>query len=174
LVAVYISIGDASSFIERGDIMHAMKKFATVAAALAMTTGATIAVAPAASADTCFTRGCGGQVTHDQNAGATLGVDVANCWTGSSSVYYGAHPPCTSGRYSTNITPTDSAGTMWFIRPGQSTNDYRNYYDTDAYKVGANCVLTTSGTTIDRRGLGTAWYKINGLNRIWVLGYRCF
>jgi hypothetical protein len=136
--------------------------------------GVVMTAAPA-SAGTCNSPGCGGVVDHlPSSVGCCL--EVANCWSDAYGwVYYGDSPPCTQNRYSSNIPPTSTTGTMFYIFPGETTATLRYYYDTDAFKVRANCIMNFyDGSTIDRRGRGPAWYKITNLNYKSVTQYRCF
>ncbi|MGN9808597.1 hypothetical protein ACTMSW_04475 [Micromonospora sp. BQ11] len=146
-------------------------KLRKIALSIALTAGTTASVLATAgspaSAGTCSTPRCGGVVENDAASGP--GVYIANCWSGTASTYAGDNLPCTNNRVSSTTYPA-----AWFLTPGQSSSSYPKYYDTDAYKVGANCVMTTSGTTIDRRGRGSVWYKITNVNRIYVQSYRCF
>lgn len=145
-----------------------LKRFATgLAVAVATATVSILATAVPASAAACGTPGCGGIVQNTSSSGP--GVYVSNCWTGSASTYSGESPPCTNGRVSLN-----QANAMYFVSPGQTTRNWRYYYDVDAYKVGANCVLNRAGVITDRRGLGTVWYKITDVARVNITSYRCF
>jgi hypothetical protein len=144
-----------------------LKRFAAgLSMAAATATVSILATASPASAAPCGSPGCGGIVQNTGSSGP--GVYVANCWSGAST-YSGESPPCTNGRVSLN-----QANAMYFVSPGQTTRNWRYYYDVDAYKVGANCVLNMDGVVTDRRGRGPIWYKITDAARKNIQSYRCF
>ncbi|MFI6920810.1 hypothetical protein ACIBIZ_12730 [Nonomuraea spiralis] len=146
------------------------------AAVLASAAFAAIAV-PAQAADasavetagTCDYSGCGGIVW---NFGSSKYVTVANCWQAGSTTYYGEKPPCVTNGYQSSMR-----NAMWWLARGEATDDLPYYYDTDAFKVDAGCVMKYIkdgyNYTRDRRGLSSMWEKISDSTSVRVDSYTC-
>ena len=141
------------------------RKILTRRAVVVAMLGSLIALAPAspAAAGTCGTPWCGGWVINNSNSGVF--VRVANNWCWSNlSTYYGNTLPC---------APTWSAyarNSFFLLAPGDQTNNYSYYYDTDAIRIDKGCkVYWYNGyTQIYDNTYGSApmWIKLNNLSGV--------
>lgn len=129
--------------------------------AIGLTIGA--GAANPASAGTCGQPYCGGVVTN--NSSGLLFVANNWCW-GDRTRHWEDTLPCarTWNAYAPN--------SYFLLGHPDTTVNYSNYYDTDAFRVNAGCRMTVwdgSSTVHDNRGSGTPmWVKINDIQRITV------
>ena len=136
-----------------------MIRLAVVLAAL----GSLVAIAPAspAAAGTCGTPGCGGYVINSGSSGVYVFVSNNWCWS-SSNPYFGSTLPC---------APTWNAfayNSYFLLAPGDNTNNYSHYYDTDAIRIDKGCkVFWYNGTTNfydNTFGSAAMWVKLTNLS----------
>ncbi|WP_328992673.1 hypothetical protein OG394_00380 [Kribbella sp. NBC_01245] len=129
-----------------------------------------IGLSAPASAGTCTTQGCGGEVSN--NTG--LSIRIANCWSGSSSYYYGDTLPCvqhpnTWVEYNADVE----------LPAGDESKYHYWYYDTDAVRFFRNCVTKWHywggwTNTVDRRGKSSQWMKFSSLDHIYIDSQVCY
>lgn len=120
-------------------------------------------------ASTCSTPYCGGIITNH----ASRGIFVANnwCWS-TSNPYFGSTLPCAP-------TWNDHAyNSFFYLGIGDTTLNYPYYYDTDAFRVDANCIVTVydgfENITYSNRGSSIArWEKISSVQRYTVQIISC-
>lgn len=148
------------------------RNLARIALAAACSAGLLLVGGGSASAGTCSTQGCGGEVSNNSR----MNIRIANnwCW-GSlhSNVYYGDKLPC-----------VDNPGSWWEYRadvelpPGDWSGNHYYYYDTDAIRFYRDCVTKyhfwgTGTYTEDRRGKSSKWLKIYSFDHVYVDSITC-
>lgn len=139
---------------------------ATVAA-FAVSVGSPLILATPASAGTCTTKGCGGEVSN--NSRTDYSIRIANCWKDS----YGWEE---EGDKLSCVTHPGSWGSYKAdaeLPRGDESKNHYYYYDTDAIRFYRGCVTTyhTWGLpkqTIDRRGKPSLWRKINNATHAYI------
>ncbi|MFF0227863.1 hypothetical protein [Streptomyces sp. NPDC004629] len=125
-----------------------------------------------ASAGTCTTQGCGGEVTNN----SSMPIRITNCWSDS----YGASEEgdklgCVKS-YNVNY---------WFAYnsdvelPAHDESKWHfYYYDTDAFRAYRGCVTKyhywgAPTSTADRRGKASLWIKITNLDHVYIDSISC-
>jgi len=111
-----------------------MKKWIARAAVAVAAFAGVVAISPAspAEASVCTTKGCGGEVANN----SSRLVYVTNCWLSSNpATWRGTKPSC-----ATQYT-TAAYNAYFAMGHPDVTNHYYHFYDTDAFRVDAGCVL---------------------------------
>ncbi len=129
-----------------------------------------LGIAAPASAGTCTTSGCGGEVSN--NSG--MSIRIANCWSGTSATYYGDKLPCVQ-----HVNWVYDYYSDWELPKGDESKNHYYYYDTDAIRFYRNCVTKwhfwgSATYTEDRRGLDSKWMKFNDLGHVYVESVTCY
>ncbi len=152
-------------------IKQRLRKWGVRSAALAIAVLLmTISSGAPASAGTCTTQGCGGEVTN--NTG--LSIRIANCWSGSSYSYSGDTLPCVQHQNSWVNYNSDVE-----LPAGDESKFHYYYYDTDAVRFFRNCVTKwhywgSWTNTEDRRGKSSLWVKFTNLDHIYIDSQICY
>ncbi|MFB4271458.1 hypothetical protein [Nonomuraea sp. GTA35] len=140
----------------------------TAAVAGGLLTGLT--AGPAAAGE-CATPFCGGTVYNENQNASYRDVVVTNCWQDGPTRVDGALPPC-----ATNGWSSARYRAAWWLVRGQNSSAYKHYYDVDAFRVDAGCVLSGSlgGSTQSFGPYSTdKWIKISGTSVLKVYTHRC-
>ncbi|MCU7723304.1 hypothetical protein ODJ79_06245 [Actinoplanes sp. KI2] len=149
-----------------------MKKLLARTAAAVVLLSGLVGLTPSspAMASTCSTKGCGGEVT---NHSSRL-VYVVNCWLSSNpGTWRGNIPSCATqwSAYASNA--------YFALGHPDTTNNYPKYYDTDAFRVDAGCVLTESDNgganqVYNNKGNSTPlWVKISNPSGVLIYSVVC-
>jgi hypothetical protein len=152
--------------------VHVRKSLAVAAVLAASALNLALLSAPA-SAGTCDTSGCGGEVSNNTD----YSVSISNCWADSYGTYEnGDNLPCHGNPVRVANVPN---ARIWLDPHGWSgSSKYSKFYDTDAVKFPANCVTKWhwwgGGTqTTNRNGAASMWMKINSAQHIYIDSLSC-
>ncbi|MFI1566929.1 hypothetical protein ACH4ZX_28425 [Streptomyces sp. NPDC020490] len=128
-----------------------------------------IGLSTPASAGTCTTSGCGGEVSNNSR----MPVRIANCWSGTSSTYSGDKLPCVQhvnywAAYYSDVE----------LPAGDESKFHYYYYDTDAVRFYKGCVTKWHywggwTNTEDRRGKASLWKKFSDLDHVYIESITC-
>jgi hypothetical protein len=131
---------------------------------------AVVLAAPASAGD-CSSPGCGGEVSNNTN----YYVSISNCWESAYGLDEpGDDLPCHGNPV--RVGNVDNAR-MW-LGPGGWSSSYNEYYDTDAVKLPAGCVIKyhywgLPQRTEDRRGKPSIWWKIYDIDHFYYDNITC-
>ncbi|WP_405803811.1 hypothetical protein OG729_01825 [Streptomyces sp. NBC_00210] len=146
-------------------------RLAKLAVAAVVGASVVVGVPGTASAGTCTTPGCGGEI--DNSSG--MDVRIANnwCWgVWHSDTYYGDKLPCVDNPGSWGSYRADVE-----LPPGDKSRNHYYYYDTDSVRAYKGCVTMWSGwgsgNTLDRRGKSSMWVKVYDWGHLNVFSIRC-
>ncbi|GIE90996.1 hypothetical protein [Actinoplanes regularis] len=142
-----------------------LKTLGRVAAALATAAAATALIpAGAAQASTCSTKYCGGVVTNKLKHG----VYVTNCWPSTNlTAYTGSVIKCGDNGNKAATWNSGAYHSYFYLTTGDTTANYKYYYDTDGFRVEPGCTVTYNdgfgNYTVSARGYSTpVWFKLAG------------
>jgi hypothetical protein len=147
-----------------------LNKWAARSAALALAIPLmSIGLTTPASAGTCTTSGCGGEVSN--NTG--MSIRIANCWSGTSSYWYEDKIPCVQ-----HVNYWSSYYSDVELPAGDESKFHYYYYDTDAIRFYRGCVTKWHfwggvTQTEDRRGKTSKWMKFVSLDHVYVESINC-
>lgn len=130
-----------------------------------------LSTATPATANECYTYGCGGAVLTHQSSRSVL---VANHWCWSvQHLHFGAELPCVTNHRTWYAHPADNWLPTW-----DNSDNYYYYHDTDAVRFDGGCTYdyywNNEIHNVQREDWNsTVWMRITGTNRVTITRVSC-